>query len=56
MAAEEQQHKNRLLELYRRKFGERMPYITRQDVRGFLKRRPVWLMDHLRIDVGAQRA
>ena len=50
MAAEEQEHKNMLLDLYRRRFGSQMPYITRQDVRGFLKRRPIWLMDNLRID------
>ncbi len=56
MAAEEQGHKNRLLELFRRKFGERMPYITRQDVRGFMKRRPIWLMNNLRIDAVRRQA
>ncbi|HAX91758.1 MAG TPA: rubrerythrin, partial [Rhodospirillaceae bacterium] len=38
------------------KFGERMPYITRQDVRGFLKRRPIWLMEKLRIDAVRRQA
>ncbi len=56
MVGEEQTHKNRLLELYRRKFGERLPYITRQDVRGFLKRQPIWLLDKLRIDVVRRQA
>jgi len=56
MVEEEQQHKNRLLELYRAKFGERMPYITRQDVRGFMKRRPIWLMEKLRIDAVRRQA
>ncbi len=56
MAIEEQEHKNMLLDLYRRRFGDQMPYITRQDVRGFLKRRPVWLMDNLRIDVVRRQA
>ncbi len=56
MAAEEQIHKNRLLELFRKKFGERMPYITRQDVRGFMKRRPIWLMDKLRVDAVRRQA
>lgn len=56
MVAEEQLHKNRLLELYRKKFGDRMPYITRQDVRGFLKRRPIWLMEKLRIDAVRRQA
>jgi rubrerythrin len=56
MAAEEQSHKNLLLDLYRRRFGERIPYITRQDVRGFLKRRPIWLMKDLRIDAVRRQA
>ena len=56
MAAEEQQHKNMLLDLYHRRFGSQMPYITRQDVRGFLKRRPLWLMDNLRIDTVRRQA
>jgi len=56
MAAEEQQHKNMLLELYRKKFGNRLPYITRQDVRGFMTRRPIWLMDKLRVDAVRRQA
>lgn len=56
MAAEEQGHKNMLLDVFRRRFGERMPYITRQDVRGFMRRTPVWLMDNLRIDVVRRQA
>jgi rubrerythrin len=56
MAAEEQDHKNMLLDLYRRRFGNQMPYITRQDIRGFLKRRPIWLMDNLRIDAVRRQA
>ena len=56
MVKEEQVHKNRLLDLYRAKFGERMPYITRQDVRGFLKRRPIWLLENLRIDAVRRQA
>lgn len=56
MATEEQQHKNMLLSLYHRRFGSQMPYITRQDVRGFLKRRPIWLMDNLRIDTVRRQA
>jgi rubrerythrin len=56
MAAEEQEHKNMLLELYRQKFGDRMPYITRQDVSGFLKRRPLWLMEKLRIETVRRQA
>jgi rubrerythrin len=43
MAQEENGHRHRLLDLYRIKFGDRLPLIRRQDVRGFLTRKPVWL-------------
>ncbi len=56
MAEEEQSHRHMLLSLYERKFGTQMPYITRADVRGFLKRRPVWLMEGLRLDVARRQA
>src|SRR5436309_14519305 len=39
---EEDGHRHRLLELYRRRFGDHVPLIRRQDVRGFVQRRPVW--------------
>ncbi len=42
MAEEENEHRHRLLELYQQKFGEHIPLVRRQDVRGFLSRRPVW--------------
>lgn len=50
MAAEEQTHKNMLLDMYQRRFGGRIPYITRQDVRGFMRRNPIWLMENMRIE------
>jgi len=56
MAAEEQGHKNMLLDMYRKQFGSQMPYITRQDVRGFMKRKPIWLMDNLRVDAVRRQA
>ncbi len=42
MAGEESEHRRRLLDLYQEKFGEHIPLIRRQDVRGFLNRKPVW--------------
>src|SRR5918911_1603977 len=42
MADEETGHRHRLLDLYRAKFGDRLPLIRRQDVRGFVERKPVW--------------
>src|SRR5437667_1396923 len=44
MRHEEDGHRHRLLELYRSRFGEHVPLIRRQDVRGFVSRRPVWLV------------
>lgn len=49
MAAEENEHRRRLLELYRSKFGEHIPLIRRQDVRGFIQHKPVWQMYPLNI-------
>jgi rubrerythrin len=50
MAVEESDHRRQLLELYREKFGEHIPLIRRQDVRGFLTRKPVWQLPKPSID------
>jgi rubrerythrin len=42
MANEESEHRRALLDLYREKFGEHIPLVRRQDVRGFLSRKAVW--------------
>jgi len=39
-----------LLELYRSRFGDHIPLIRRQDVKGFIERRPEWLVRPLGID------
>ena len=44
MRAEESEHRNSLLETFRQRFGEHIPLIRRQDVKGFVDRRPVWLV------------
>jgi erythrin-vacuolar iron transport family protein len=44
MRREEDGHRHRLLDLYRSRFGDHVPLIRRDDVRGFVKRRPVWLV------------
>ena len=44
MRRDEDTHRHRLLDLYRKRFGEHIPLIRREDVRGFVKRRPVWLI------------
>ena len=56
MAEEEQGHRHSLLEDYRRRFGDELPYITRQDVKGFLKRNPIWLLENLRLDAVRRQA
>lgn len=50
MAEEETGHRTRLYDLYRTKFGEFLPLVRRQDVKGFLKRKPLWLTTHLSIE------
>jgi len=50
MAEEERGHRHMLLELYEQRFGKNLPPIRREDVRGFLRRRPVWLTKNLSLD------
>jgi rubrerythrin len=50
MADEEAHHRTLLFDLYRSKFGEYLPLIRRQDVRGFIKHKPLWLMRPLGLD------
>jgi rubrerythrin len=50
MRVEESGHRRRLMELSREKFGDHIPLIRRQDVRGFVNRKPVWLTRPLRLD------
>jgi rubrerythrin len=50
MREQESGHRQDLIELYRKRFGEHIPLIRRQDVRGFATRPPVWLMRPLRLD------
>jgi rubrerythrin len=43
MRDEEAGHRDRLFARYRERFGEHLPYLRREDVKGALTRRPVWL-------------
>jgi erythrin-vacuolar iron transport family protein len=56
MREEEAGHRHRLLDLYRQKFGEHIPLIRRDDVRGFVKHNPIWLMGQLRLEAARKRA
>ena len=44
MRTEEDGHRHRLIELHRQKFGEHIPLIRRHDVKGFVNRKPIWLV------------
>lgn len=44
MSDEENEHRRRLLHLYREKFGDHVPLIRTDDIRGFVKRTPGWLI------------
>ncbi len=51
MADEEVTHRTMLFDLYREKFGEYLPLIRRQDVKGFLHpKQPLWLTRPLGLD------
>ncbi len=50
MRQEESEHRRRLIELFQSKFGEHIPLIRRNDVKGFIQRRPIWLTKPLRLD------
>ncbi len=56
MEAEEDEHRRKLLEEYRRRFGEHIPLIRREDVKGFVYRKPVWLMRPLGIKTVRRQA
>jgi rubrerythrin len=56
MAEEEIGHHDLLLELYRKKFGDFLPLIRRQNVKGFVERRPIWLNRALGIDAARKFA
>ena len=50
MVGQEEDHRRRLIETYRARFGEHIPLIRKQDVRGIIHRRPVRLSRNLGID------
>jgi len=50
MAEEENEHRRRLIELHKKRFGEVIPLIRREHVSGFYARRPVWLIENLGLE------
>jgi len=43
MRNDEEGHHQRLRKLFQARFGDHLPLVRREDVRGFIKRRPVWM-------------
>jgi rubrerythrin len=56
MAEEENEHRRQLLELFQQRFGDHIPLIRREDVRGFMKRKPLWMSSQYDIDAIRGRA
>jgi rubrerythrin len=56
MADEENEHRRRLLELYQQRYGDHIPLIRREDVRGFIRRKPVWMTSSFDVDAMRERA
>ena len=50
MAAEENEHRRQLIDLYVRKFGDHIPLIRRQEIRGWVQRRPHWQVRALGVE------
>jgi rubrerythrin len=50
MAVEEDGHRQRLIDMHRRRFGEVIPLIRREHVAGYYARRPVWLIENLGLE------
>src|SRR5215475_10689902 len=56
MREEEAAHRDRLFATYRERFGDHIAPIRREDVKGFLKRRPVWLVRPLGVNAARKHA
>src|SRR5438045_5088848 len=50
MEAEEDNHRRQLIDEFRRRFGEHIPLIRREEVKGFITRKPIWLIQTLGIE------
>jgi rubrerythrin len=56
LRADEDGHRHRLLGLFRELFGDHVPLVRRQDVRGFVHRDPVWTDRPLTPEAARRRA
>src|SRR5262250_3355887 len=56
MRSEEAGHRDRLFEQFRERFGEHIPLIRRENVKGFLARKPLWLVRPLGVNAARRHA
>ena len=56
MAEEENHHRRQLLDLFQQRFGDHIPLVRRDDVDGFIRRRPVWMSNAFDIATVRHRA
>ncbi len=56
MREEEVVHRDRLIAMFKQRFGDHIPLIRRENVKGFLQRRPTWLMRPLGVNVARRQA
>src|SRR2546423_12034743 len=56
MRQEEVGHRDRLFAMFRQRFGDHIPVIRRENVKGFLTRKPVWLVRPLGVKVARKQA
>jgi rubrerythrin len=56
MADEEDEHRRWLIDTYRARFGEHIPLVRPEDIRGFARHKPLWLVRPLGLDAVRQQA
>jgi erythrin-vacuolar iron transport family protein len=56
MREEEVEHRDRLFAMFRQRFGDHIPLIRRENVKGFLQRKPTWLVRPLGVNVARKQA
>ena len=56
MRQEEAVHRDRLFEQFRGRFGDHIPLIRRENVKGFLQRKPLWLVRPLGVNAARKHA
>ncbi|WP_424983913.1 iron exporter MbfA [Maritalea sp. S77] len=56
MKEEENEHRGMLIDMFKKKFGDNIPLVRREHVKGFLERKPFWLMKNLPLETIRQQA